>query len=104
MDGDDQSENLKGATVVPLFDTEGGGTIVAAVKDEKVVGMGMARLAEDGKPFSPDADYYVRTEGGRVVEAVKLKGGEGRPAQVSTPVYRDNYERIFGGKQERGQA
>lgn len=52
----------------------------------------------EGKPIPPRAEI-LRPLGGGCYESLgpvrELAGGAG-PAQVSTPAYRDSYDRIFG--------
>lgn len=61
----------------------------------------------DGAPINP-GEEYVRfgkpaRDGWRPVTSVYKAAGDG-PAQVATPSYREGYDRIFGKKQQVGQA
>jgi hypothetical protein len=63
---------------------------------------GLVRQVKDGEPLPEDAMYVERIEGNRYSckPALEHKG----PSLAATPEYRNGWDRIFGGRQEVGQA
>jgi hypothetical protein len=104
MSDDNDKPQLPGGadTLIPMGECdEGHGQHVIALKDGVPVAATHVHTVEDGQPI-PDGDvYWVDSRNGRIVDSMRVGKG---PAQVSTPVYRNNWEAIFGNRTERGQA
>lgn len=66
----------------------------------------VVRKVREGESLTDDALVLEKTDHPNrfaVTEVRALRAGHG-PAQVASPQYRENFDRIFGGKQEVGQA
>jgi chemotaxis response regulator CheB len=65
----------------------------------------LVRLAQDGKPIQPGSELVIvgdsSCECGHWRKLESVCGERSGPAQVTTPAYRDGYDRIFG-KQKVG--
>lgn len=99
MNDDNDSEGLppEGAQLINLGDCPSGGHHVVAVKDDQIVGAGTLRPVKEGQPLPPDS-VFVTTDKGVVKSAVRIKAAGSGPAQVASPTYRNNFDRIFGAK------
>lgn len=69
-------------------------------------GVEVAQIApiREGHPMAPGTEILRRIDGCCFESVGKVPGGHSGPAQVASPAYRESYERIFGGRAERGQA
>lgn len=62
---------------------------------------GVIRQVKDGESLPEDSFHVEQIEGNRYKYTKVERPG---PARVTTPAYRDGWDRIFGGKQAVGQA
>ena len=60
----------------------------------RVVHRGHAHVAKDGQALLPGQVLYHIDPTGKVVSAIRASGTG--PAKVSTPAYRQGWDRIFG--------
>lgn len=92
-----QDEILVGPQIAP-----DGSCVCLRHTDEHQVGLGVMRPIEDGKPvLNGEVVSLQRIEGDRYAVTTLYHAG---PSKVSTPAYRDGWDRIFGKEQEVGQA
>lgn len=96
MNDDEKPDRL-----IHLGHCEGNTHHVLAMKDGKPVRVGHAKVAQDGQPLPQNCDvFHIESDTGRVVGTTRIGKGSkrrtGRPAQVATQQYRDNWDAIFG--------
>lgn len=76
---------------------------IGVFEDGSVADMGHGRYVKDGQAMLPgETFYHVDRETGRVMSATRAPGSG--PAKVSSPAYRDGWDRIFSNKKTVGQA
>ena len=73
-----------------------GGLHAVAMKNGRVMGAGHAQVAKDGQAMLPGQTLYHIDHDGKVVSAVRAPGVG--PAKVSTPAFRNGWDRIFGDR------
>jgi hypothetical protein len=78
---------------------------VAMRRTDEGTGFGIFKEVKEGQPLREGAELIrvgdENADGWR--DVTSIYGGRSGPAQVATPVYRKNYDRIFG-KQKVGMA
>ena len=67
--------------------------VTTVVKPDGSVGTFESRLVQEGKSLN-GALAVLRVEGGKITNVTQL----GRPARVSSKVFRTGYDRVFGKK------
>jgi hypothetical protein len=73
------------------------GVHAVATKDGRVLGATHAQRAREGQALLPgQVLYHIEPETGKVMLVTRAPGSG--PAKVSSPSYRDGWDRIFGNK------